>query len=251
MGDGASVTDDQAAAGEDEVLARRVRRGPVFVLSQVVDLALVAIVVAVMFDPRFYVAATAAVATLQWTVLWVLLGMIHLIVRITRARRARLGDPMWPYRLNGRVTGYLVQLATVVMIVSSALAIALRPALLDLARSLPDAVLRSQLTNAANLSAIVALPVVFVAWAMLHAGYAERYARIWLRSRGDPPIVFPGTTAPTLLDFVYFSFTVGVAVSTSDCVIRSDHVRGVVTRHAVLSFVYSSVILGIVIGLVT
>jgi uncharacterized membrane protein len=54
-----------------------------------------------------------------------------------------------------------------------------------------------------------------------------------------------------LLDFTYFSFTVGTSFAASDVEIRARSIRYIVLVHSILSFFYNAAILGIAIGVVT
>jgi uncharacterized membrane protein len=86
--------------------------------------------------------------------------------------------------------------------------------------------------------------VMGCAWMLLHAGYARFYAH-WTEWR------FPGTQRPGLVDFLYFSFTVGVSFATSDVEVRSRALRWHVMVHSVVSFFYNAIVLAIAVGIVT
>jgi uncharacterized membrane protein len=92
--------------------------------------------------------------------------------------------------------------------------------------------------------------MVLLAWTILHLSYAERYAQLYLHA-DEPPFSFPETSAPTLLEFVYFSFTVGTTFATSDVEVRSTRTRGIVLCHGLLAFVYNTAIISMVVGLLT
>ena len=49
-------------------------------------------------------------------------------------------------------------------------------------------------------------------------------------------------------DFVYFAFTLGVAVQTSDVPITSPHIRRVVTVHCLAAFVFNIGVLAFTIN---
>lgn len=168
---------------------------------------------------------------------WLLLGLVFIVVRLSRMRRSRRGDAEWPRWLAGRRTGYLIILATVITVFNSGFVVA-------------------ETRHDNNLAAVRVLSVsmVLVAWAVLQLSYAERYARIWLstpRGEGREPLSFPGTPSPTLVEFTYFAATVGTTFSTSDVEVRGTGVRSVVLWHGLLAFVYNTAILGMVISLLT
>ena len=60
---------------------------------------------------------------------------------------------------------------------------------------------------------------------------------------------FPGDHAePDFADFVYFAFTLGVAVQTSDVQVTSKHFRKVVTAHCVAGFFFNLGVLALTIN---
>lgn len=59
---------------------------------------------------------------------------------------------------------------------------------------------------------------------------------------------FPGTREPLMSDFAYFSFTLGVAVQTSDVQVHSRHIRNVTTAHCVAGFFFNLGVLALTIN---
>ena len=59
---------------------------------------------------------------------------------------------------------------------------------------------------------------------------------------------FPGTAEPRMSDFAYFSYTLGVAVQTSDVQVTSPHIRNVVTVHCVAGFFFNLGVLALTIN---
>ena len=57
-----------------------------------------------------------------------------------------------------------------------------------------------------------------------------------------PPLVFPYTTNPSLLDFVYVSFMVGTSFTPND-VETAPPIRWTVVWHSVLSFFFNGFII--------
>lgn len=84
---------------------------------------------------------------------------------------------------------------------------------------------------------------IALAWAMLHAGFAAIYQTLDC-SIEDEGIEFPDRTQ-SMLNYVYFSFTVAVSFATSDPVINSVKVRRVVLIHSVFSFFYNAVVVAV------
>ena len=176
-------------------------------------------------DDTGYVLTSAA---------WILFALCYIGIRVSRVRRARRGDQRWPERLAGRRTSYLITLATAVTLLSAGLDIAT----VEGSDEVQD-VIRS-----------FGVIMVLLAWAILHLSYAERYAQLYLNA-DEPSFSFPETPAPTLLEFVYFSFTVGTTFATSDVEVRSTRARGIVLCHGLLAFVYNTAIISMVVGLLT
>ncbi|MCX5138411.1 MULTISPECIES: DUF1345 domain-containing protein [unclassified Streptomyces] len=105
---------------------------------------------------------------------------------------------------------------------------------------------RSDLTHAA---AATALCGVFMAWAALHLMYATRYAYLYYRApRGG--IDFNSDDPPRYIDFLYFSYNLGMTYQVSDTNVSSSPLRAIVLRHCLLSYVFGASILATTINLV-
>jgi uncharacterized membrane protein len=91
---------------------------------------------------------------------------------------------------------------------------------------------------------------VFLSWFTVHTLFVLRYARLYYG--GSPGgIDFGGSKeSPDYLDFVYFAFTVGMTFQVSDTDVAQRDIRRSVTRHAMLSYVFGTVIVGIAINVV-
>ena len=98
------------------------------------------------------------------------------------------------------------------------------------------------------LLAALALVSVALSWVLLHTLYTLRYARLYYTQNGG--IDFNQPDPPRYSDFAYFSFTLGMTFQVSDTNISSHQIRVTVLRHALLSFVFGSVILATTINLV-
>ena len=90
---------------------------------------------------------------------------------------------------------------------------------------------------------------VVLSWTVVHTVFTLRYARAYY---SDPAggIEFNEDEPPNYLDFAYFAFTVGMTFQVSDTNITSKEVRRVTLRHALLSYLFGAVLLGIVINVV-
>jgi uncharacterized membrane protein len=132
-------------------------------------------------------------------------------------------------------TAPLILLVTVIGALLSVLAIV---ALLSTAKQVPSA------ARVAHL--ILATMTIVNSWALVHTMFTIRYADMFYSvPDGEPPVLsFPDTAEPLFWDFVYFSFTIGVACQTADVSTRHTDVRRIVTIHSVISFVFNLAVLG-------
>lgn len=86
---------------------------------------------------------------------------------------------------------------------------------------------------------------MIIAWGMLHWGFAQMYAH---RSEAVWPervLDFPDTPAPTLVDHVYFAYTLGMTFAASDVDILNSRTRWTATLHSVLSFLLNALIIAL------
>ena len=98
---------------------------------------------------------------------------------------------------------------------------------------------------------LVAVSLVLV-WIFANAVYTLHYAHLFYTADdggGDRAgLEFPRTKEPLMADFVYFAFTLGVAVQTSDVIVTSPHIRKVVTAHCVAGFFFNLGVLALTIN---
>lgn len=84
---------------------------------------------------------------------------------------------------------------------------------------------------------------MLLAWGMLHWGYAQVYQRYTESAHADSPVFdFPSTPHPSIVDHVYFSYTLGTTFAASDVNVLSTRVRWTVTCHSVLGFLMNALI---------
>jgi uncharacterized membrane protein len=98
----------------------------------------------------------------------------------------------------------------------------------------------------------LSLTAVVSAWALTHTAYALRYAHLYYRDDddGEGGLEFPGKIDPDGFDFAYFAFTLGMCFQVSDVCITSRAIRRAVLSHALLSFLYNTVVLALAMNLV-
>lgn len=88
-------------------------------------------------------------------------------------------------------------------------------------------------------------------WFLLGTLFTHHYARLFYRSPPDRrPLHFPDNESkPDYRDFLYFSFTIAVAVQTSDVGVMSRTMRTSVLIQSVLSFWFNVAIIGLSINI--
>ena len=77
------------------------------------------------------------------------------------------------------------------------------------------------------------------------SSYAVRYARAYADSRG---LTFPGDREPRLADFIYLSIQVSTTFSSSDVTVNDTATRRIVSVHAIISFVFNTVIVALLVS---
>jgi uncharacterized membrane protein len=92
---------------------------------------------------------------------------------------------------------------------------------------------------------------LILAWLFSNMVYALHYAHLAYMSPSPDcdGFDFPGTPQPVYWDFVYFSFTCGMAFATSDVQITTERIRKVVTFHCLAAFGFNIGVLAFSINL--
>jgi uncharacterized membrane protein len=96
----------------------------------------------------------------------------------------------------------------------------------------------------------VAVLTIFISWAFLHTLFTTHYAHRFYADKGDKPaLLFPeGIKEPDYWDFLYFSFTIGVASQTADVAVGTPLMRRLALLHSILSFLFNTTILALAIN---
>jgi len=97
------------------------------------------------------------------------------------------------------------------------------------------------------LDVALTIATLLVAWFFGNTVYALHYAHLFYTAdnggKDRAGILFPSDkgkdSTPLFSDFVYFSFTIGSALATSDANVTSPHIRKVVTAHTIAAFIYN------------
>ena len=98
--------------------------------------------------------------------------------------------------------------------------------------------------------ALLCLLAVVTSWVLCHTTYTLRYAHLYYRDDGDlGGLGFPGTEMPCLLDFAYYAFTIGMCFQVSDVTVTQHRMRQATLGHALLSFVFNTIVLALALSL--
>jgi uncharacterized membrane protein len=92
----------------------------------------------------------------------------------------------------------------------------------------------------------LAIGSVALAWLSVHTVFLLRYARIYY-SPPDGGIDF-GDEAPAYEDFAYLALTIGMTFQVSDTDLTAKRVRRVALHHALLSYLFGTVIVAITVS---
>ncbi|CAI8789763.1 DUF1345 domain-containing protein [Pseudomonas sp. IT-P12] len=92
---------------------------------------------------------------------------------------------------------------------------------------------------------------VIGSWLLIGVIFSVHYARLFYTWNGkDPALRFAeGLTTPNYWDFLYFSFTIGVAVQTSDVGVATRDLRKIVLAQSLIGFLFNTAILGFSINI--
>ena len=104
-----------------------------------------------------------------------------------------------------------------------------------------------------TMETVIVIATLSLAWTFANLVYALHYAHLYYSGidggRDHAGLDFPGKhPEPDYWDFIYFSFTLGVALQTSDVCITSSGIRRVVTVHCIGAFIYNLVVLALAVN---
>jgi uncharacterized membrane protein len=108
----------------------------------------------------------------------------------------------------------------------------------------------SQDNPAATATIVLCVASATLSWCLVNTVFALKYARLYYVDE-DGGIDFKHGLPPAYCDFAYMSFTIGMAFSSSDTEPEVTVIRKVVLGHALLSYVFGTVILAVAVNLVT
>lgn len=101
--------------------------------------------------------------------------------------------------------------------------------------------------------AATALAGVALSWLLVHTLFTLRYAAQYFAGDGSADDVrdidFNTDEPPRFTDFAYVAFSVGMTFQISDTDLRTSELRALVLRHALLSYVFGTVVVATTINL--
>lgn len=116
--------------------------------------------------------------------------------------------------------------------------------------------------DVAALHVGLSVATIITSWSFVHVIFTEHYAHAFYilddatGETVDPAerqkrngLRFPGQPRPDYLDFLYFSFTIGVANQTADTEIVSRGMRALVLIHSVISYFFNTIVLALTINI--
>jgi uncharacterized membrane protein len=104
---------------------------------------------------------------------------------------------------------------------------------------------------------ILAMAAVIVSWWLVHTVFTMRYAHLYYNTDDGKKtpvggLEFPGDDKePDYLDFVYYSFVVGMTFQVSDVEISSKHIRRLTWAHGLISFAFNTAIVALSINVIS
>jgi Protein of unknown function (DUF1345) len=177
---------------------------------------------------------------IRFLALWDSIAVVYLMAGFFVVRRSRLRDhvdprvgPAWSVAMKRRL-GFLLTVVASLTGLTAAVDV------------LVHGVSNEKDGSVRTLGVIA----VICAWTLLHAGYAAFYRHLDQGPDGHG-LRFPGETNPELLDYLYFSITLGVSFAVSDVEIVRRRTRWHVMIHQVVSFFYNTAVLAIAVSVIT
>ncbi|GFM61900.1 membrane protein [Pseudomonas cichorii] len=170
---------------------------------------------------------------------WNLGVWLYLILIFTRTLRSNAEDVKRVALIEDENAG------VVLMTVSIAALASLAAIFLELAGN------KDMLANERMLHYAFTGLTIAGSWLMIGVVFSLHYARLFYTWKGKEPALrfADGETRPDYWDFLYFSFTLSVAVQTSDVGVASRNMRRIVLAQSLIGFVFNTAILGFSINI--
>jgi uncharacterized membrane protein len=96
---------------------------------------------------------------------------------------------------------------------------------------------------------VLAVLSVVLSWSLVHVTYMLRYARLYY-TEPIGGVDFNQESKPCYGDFAYLAFTIGMTFQVSDTSLSSRPIRSAALAHALLSYLFGTVILATTVNFV-
>jgi uncharacterized membrane protein len=99
---------------------------------------------------------------------------------------------------------------------------------------------------------ILATGTIALSWAAVHTVFSLHYAHEFYRGNKPGGLQFPSGDAHVdadYWDFVYFSFVIGMTAQVSDVGITDKNIRRTATVHGIISFVFNTALLALMVNI--
>jgi len=149
-------------------------------------------------------------------------------------------------RLQRAATAHSEGALTVSVLVVLACLASLAAIVLELAAGKPSH------TTPGLQQVVLTLLTVTGSWLLLPTLFTLNYASLYYTVEQGSGLAFPGAEPgfrPHYVDFLYFSFTIAVALQTADVAVTGRTMRTVVLGQSVLSFVFNTAVLAFFINI--
>lgn len=105
--------------------------------------------------------------------------------------------------------------------------------------------------NPQPMTKVLIITTLALAWLFTNVIYALHYAHLaYLHpDTGCIGFEFPRTSYPVYWDFIYFSFTCGMAFATSDVIVTTTRIRRIVAIHCLAAFAFNIGVIAFTINL--
>ncbi|TMK44127.1 MAG: DUF1345 domain-containing protein, partial [Actinobacteria bacterium] len=104
--------------------------------------------------------------------------------------------------------------------------------------------------GAKALLTVVAVVSVFLSWAVVHMTFTLRYARLFFTGPRGGIDFHDDDRDASYLDFAYVAFTIGMTYQVSDTDLTNRQIRSAALRHALLSYLFGTVIIAMTINVI-
>lgn len=103
---------------------------------------------------------------------------------------------------------------------------------------------------------MLSIASVVISWWLVHTVFTMRYAHLFYSFKDENDeygygLEFPKQPDPDFMDFVYFSFVIGMTFQVSDVEVSSRAIRRLAWAHGILSFVFNTVIVALSINIIS